>query len=215
MKTKYCTKCKTSKPMTTEFFGKHNRTKDGFRNECKECRNQRLVHHWNSDKTLLKCIQCDSYKDPYLFDKNDNAPHRNYKDRRCKQCKRETAKKRRTSRSRTDQFHRIFVERFQGMRDRSKKHNIEFNISVEDLKDIFDNQNGKCALSGIKMTAILGSGRVPTNISVDQIEAKKGYTIDNVQLVCMAVNQMKSDLSYDDLLMFCEAISRNARKWNK
>lgn len=39
----------------------------------------------------------------------------------------------------------------------------------------------------------------------------KGYTIDNIQLVCMAVNQLKSDL--DTILILCSAIVDNAAKW--
>jgi len=38
------------------------------------------------------------------------------------------------------------------------------------------------------MTYEMDAGRVYTNISIDQIEQGKGYTEDNVQLVCMAVN---------------------------
>ena len=41
----------------------------------------------------------------------------------------------------------------------------------------------------------------------------KGYTIDNIQLVCMAVNQLKSDLDMDTILILCSAIVDNAAKW--
>lgn len=51
------------------------------------------------------------------------------------------------------------------------------------------------------------SGRTPTNISIDKINRNLGYTKDNVQLVCMACNQMKSDLSDDMLYFFCKQIT--------
>ena len=64
------------------------------------------------------------------------------------------------------------------------------------------------------MTFEFNKGRVATNVSIDQINPRKGYTVENVQLVCSAVNQMKSDLDIDTLLMFCENILQNAKKWH-
>lgn len=66
------------------------------------------------------------------------------------------------------------------------------------------------------MTHVLDQGRVYSNVSIDQIEPSKGYTLDNIQLVCMGVNQIKSDL--ETVLFLCKSIldnysSANARKW--
>ena len=110
---------------------------------------------------------------------------------------------------------RILVERLAGAKDRCRRNNHFIDIELEDLQLLWNKQDGKCALSGISMTYEMGKGRVPTNISIDQIEPSGGYTIQNIQLVCMAVNQMKSDLTMDQLLMFCNGIAENARKWNK
>lgn len=43
------------------------------------------------------------------------------------------------------------------------------------------------------MTFYLDNGRTFTNISIDRITPNLGYTKENIQLVCMAVNQMKSN----------------------
>lgn len=45
-----------------------------------------------------------------------------------------------------------------------------------------------------------------------KLEQRKA-TIDNIQLVCMAVNQLKSDLDMDTILILCSAIVDNAAKW--
>ena len=55
------------------------------------------------------------------------------------------------------------------------------------------------------------NGRTPTNVSIDQVNHKEGYVIAHIQLVCMAVNQMKSDLEMDDLYTFCKAILENKK----
>lgn len=39
------------------------------------------------------------------------------------------------------------------------------------------------------MTFDLYQGRTFTNVSIDQINPHLGYTKENIQLVCMAVNQ--------------------------
>lgn len=62
------------------------------------------------------------------------------------------------------------------------------------------------------MTYELDSGRVFSNVSIDQKIPGKGYTIDNIQLVCMAVNQLKSDFEMDTILYICKQIVNNYQK---
>jgi hypothetical protein len=59
------------------------------------------------------------------------------------------------------------------------------------------------------MTYLMGKGRIYTNVSVDRIDSNKGYLKDNVQLVCMVINQMKSDLNLDELKYYCQEIIKN------
>lgn len=168
---------------------------------------------FNSDRELF-CYICKFYKDLNLFDENSENEYRGCKDRRCKQCKGEAAKNRRARSRGSKDLRRMLIERISGAKDRIKKSGLEFNITVESLEELWNKQGGKCAISGIQMTHIFGMGRIPTNLSVDRINSLKGYVQDNIQLVCMAVNQMKSDLSIEQLLYFCENITANARKWN-
>lgn len=44
------------------------------------------------------------------------------------------------------------------------------------------------------------------NISVDRIDSSKGYTKDNVQLVCDIVNRMKLDLNMSKFVELCKII---------
>ena len=97
--------------------------------------------------------------------------------------------------------------------DRAKRKNWFCDITLNDLKELWDKQNGLCAISNIPMTYAFNSGRVPTNVSVDRIDSNKSYTKNNIQLVCMAVNQMKSDLDMITFYRFCEAILLNAKKF--
>lgn len=82
------------------------------------------------------------------------------------------------------------------------------SLSVEFMLELLERQGGLCAISGQKLTftKVPGKGRVPSNASIDQIEAGGGYTEDNVQLVCDVVNRMKIDMSLAELKFWCKAI---------
>ena len=108
---------------------------------------------------------------------------------------------------------KVLQARWLAAKSRAIDKSIPFTITKEDLLTVWKAQNGKCAISGLDMTYELGEGRIYTNVSIDQIMPSKGYTIDNIQLVCMAVNQLKSDLDMDTILILCSAIVDNAAKW--
>jgi hypothetical protein len=75
----------------------------------------------------------------------------------------------------------------------------EYCIDIEDLIDIWEDQKGKCALSGVFLTHHKdGTGPRDTNASIDRIANHKSYTRDNVQLVAYRVNLMKHTLSEGD-----------------
>ena len=62
------------------------------------------------------------------------------------------------------------------------------------------------------MTLNVDTGRNPYNVSVDQINPSGGYTKDNIQLVCMCVNQLKSDFDMDVILNICRNILNTHEK---
>ena len=52
-----------------------------------------------------------------------------------------------------------------------------------------------------------GSGKkIATNVSIDRINNKKGYTKNNVRLVCWCVNKMKHTMSDDELMLWVNRI---------
>ena len=56
------------------------------------------------------------------------------------------------------------------------------------------------------MTFTAGQGKIYTNISVDRIDSSKNYEYGNVIFVCLMVNLMKGDMSYEDLNLWCKKI---------
>ena len=89
-------------------------------------------------------------------------------------------------------------------------------VTTPDLLKIWARQKGRCALTGWKMTTTRGIGVVRTNASIDRINPKGGYTLDNIQFVCVAANKAKFDLQTPEFLKLCRAVmARSARQSKK
>lgn len=85
----------------------------------------------------------------------------------------------------------------------AKKHaetyKREFNIILDDLISINKIQNGKCALTGV----LFGNDNPP---SLDRINSDLGYTLDNIQLILIQVNRMKSNFTQKEFIDMCAKI---------
>lgn len=212
-----CAQCGKLLPLTSEFYTKYTSSKNRFEpgrqwhSKCKQCEYEnKISEHWKDG--LLKCTICGNYFPEEIFHKSGSIlEHRNGRDNRCPSCKLKQNKKRRANLPDNKKLDEALKQRFLGAKDRAKRQGLEFDISEEFIKNLWNKQLGLCAISKIPMTYTFDSGRTFTNISIDQINPHLGYTKDNVQLVCMAVNQMKSDMSSEELYMFCEAIMKNKK----
>lgn len=100
----------------------------------------------------------------------------------------------------------------QNAKKRAKKKCIKFDLTRDFILSLNSEQNGKCAITGIKLNwngqdRAIKKGLSPFNrASLDRIDSSKGYTEDNVQLVADFVNRMKYQLSKKELLSSCQLI---------
>ena len=87
----------------------------------------------------LYCYKCGKYKPINLFDCNSNNWYRANRDRRCKECKKlQYLKRRENCRGKKD-LDRMLLERWNAAKNRAKNHNLEFTITIEDLKKVWIN----------------------------------------------------------------------------
>jgi hypothetical protein len=88
-----------------------------------------------------------------------------------------------------------------------KRPDLEWEIVLDDVIDLWEKQEGFCALSGLLMTHTKdGEGKKDLNVSLDRINPNEGYKPGNIQLVAYRVNIMKHSLSEDLFLWWCENI---------
>ena len=81
-------------------------------------------------------------------------------------------------------------------------------LSRDMLIDLLKRQNYRCALSGVPLTCLLQKGTVTkTNASIDRINPKGGYVLENVQLVCAVINKFRVDLPVNEFVSWCRKVA--------
>lgn len=212
-----CPVCEQELPLTRVYFKRLITCggKEAFHTTCKECEDKaKREKEWKDGKLLCHC--CKEYKEETEFSPNGEAnPLRNNHRSLCKDCTTQRQREHLIGLAETPKLRKCMNSRLLAARDRTNKHNIFFDISLDYLMELWDKQKGMCALSGIKMTFELKRGRTHTNVSIDKIDRTKGYTVGNVQLVCMACNQIKSDMTEEAMYYFCKNIVEQYENKNK
>lgn len=209
-----CPICERELPLNRENFKRikdKSTGKEKYNSICKKCEQQQKGEErskeWKDGKLL--CHICGEYKDPSEFQNHTYYAYRNNKDKRCHKCKQEQNKEVRSNYSEETKLYKVLQERWFGARDRAANKGIPFTITKKDLLELWKQQNGLCSISKIPMTYELDNGRVFTNVSVDQKNPGQGYTKENIQLVCSAVNQLKSNWDMNTVIYICKQIVNN------
>lgn len=96
--------------------------------------------------------------------------------------------------------HGFLTGEFKHIRNRARQRNKYWNLSLADVSNAWDRQNGKCALSGLPMV------KTPRTWSIDRIDNSCGYTPGNIQLVLKSINMMRGPLSVEEFTELCQAI---------
>lgn len=183
---------------------------------CRKCEDFRTIEENVKEEDgmrLYKCFKCGQWLPASEFQQKDRSTngyeYRDRLDKRCRKCKQKEMKKARSLYDLDTARHHLLVHRLHGCKSRAKAKNLDFDLTLEYLEELWNKQNGICAISGIPMTLNIDKGRNPYNVSVDQINPSGGYTKDNIQLVCMCVNQLKSDFDISVILNICKNILKN------
>lgn len=208
MKTKICNNCNLE--LDLSHYKKYSKKTNGdwYHETCRECE-ELVLKNENWKDGLLKCHICGEYFYEEAFQIHNSYSYRNNRDKRCKKCKNSQNKEARTNYSEDQLLKFLIKKRYLESVKRAKEKEIENSISEEYILELYNLQKGKCAISNIDMTYNIDSGRTYTNLSIDRKDSKLGYTKSNIQLVCMSVNQLKSDLDMETVVYLCKEIINN------
>jgi hypothetical protein len=95
----------------------------------------------------------------------------------------------------------------------ANQRKILFELTIEDVRDLWIKQNGKCAYTNLPMKLSLSAWdhyhnqeMDPTQVSIDRIDSNSGYIKGNVELVCLSVNYAKNGFPKQQMLDFFKQI---------
>ena len=156
-----------------------------------------------------QCSKCGEVK-------SDNDFYQTQRGNRCKDCiLNETRKYKR--KKRTDPEHRK-MEGFKQKERRvrlwqntlindSKHRKIENHLTVDDINEMFDKQNGLCYWFKIPLIPS-NHKKHPQQPSLDRLDRSKGYTKDNVVLSCYSANIGRNENDIETWLEFLKLLNR-------
>lgn len=186
---KKCSICGVEKPF--EDFHKDKSSKDGRKAACKECTKKRAKMYHQKNKA-----------------KNNESSRNWYKNNREKKLKQNK-----------EWINSNVLRRLANVvtRRNKQKYGTDEVITKEALESILESQGGKCYYTNkdMDMTRSTGTKFNDYQISVDRKDSSLPYTKSNIVLCCWRVNQIKNNLSVEELLDWCKLILEHTNEQTK
>lgn len=105
-----------------------------------------------------------------------------------------------------------FKYHYRTLVNRNREKGKELSVTIDDLIEQWNLQNGICEFTGIKLILSSYTKIEKSNIysaSLDRIDSNIGYTKENIRWVSRAINFMKNSMSDDETWEVCKLISDN------
>lgn len=91
------------------------------------------------------------------------------------------------------------------IKHRAQEKHKEFSVTLEYISELFDLQDGRCALTGQPLTFYV-DGIPNQTASLDRIDSDRGYVAGNVQWVHKDINFMKQSFTNKYFIKLCELV---------
>ena len=98
-------------------------------------------------------------------------------------------------RYRKNPYHQLF----HNFKKRASFAKVPFELSKENMIEIFDNGGDTCPVFGFKYIKDADKNNRDYAPSLDRIDPKKGYTKENTIVVSMLANRIKTDATIDQI----------------
>lgn len=90
-----------------------------------------------------------------------------------------------------------------------KRRPCDNPATIDQVMALWDKQKGRCALTGLKMRWSKGDQNymtAPRAVSIDRIDVDGSYTIDNIRLICHAINSFRGRMSDKEMRAMARAL---------
>lgn len=97
---------------------------------------------------------------------------------------------------------------------KAKNRDLEFSVSLAYGWQVYLDQAGQCAISGLPINFSVGTkkSRLNRTASLDRINGELGYVIGNIQWVHKSVNIMKGCFDEEYFLQMCRTVAKYRNK---
>lgn len=124
----------------------------------------------------------------------------------CKKCS-----NKKTENCNRGWYRNIRISWFNKFKTCAETRGIFWNLSIDDVADIMENQNYKCNLTGLGIEFPKSGHPQKSPASIDRIDSKVGYIKDNIQLVVKDINMMKQGYSQEHFIELCRYVTENTK----
>lgn len=139
------------------------------------------------------CPRCGQYRNYYSAAAARRAEARNTQCRPCTNVERNT-----------QPLVLGFSEsEYNVIKDAARRRGKSWDMTLADLHDLWEKQDGRCALTGTPMQ------KTPRTWSMDRIDNSCGYAPANIQLVLKHVNMMRGSLPTEIFVEVCQAVTNH------
>ena len=166
----------------------------------------------------IKCDHCEiMFSKPVTeYNRNVSLNRKNYCSRSCtgKRMGNIAHLKKVNSNYDISQHSKNLIDEFTGFRyylRNSKSRDKEHTITLQDLKDQWESQKGKCTYTGIDLQLYKNTkSLIPyeQKASLDRIDSSLGYIKGNIEFISLPINYLKADqFTKEQTLQFLENIA--------
>lgn len=150
---------------------------------------------------------CSSCGEQQTYLRKNYAEASLKENKRCKKCTQKDPKTNGVS-----IYRGIRLSWFKMFESNAKLRGLDWNITVETIADLYEEQEGLCALTGWPIVFPNTGHPQLTTASIDRIDSSFGYLKENIQLVDKRVNMMKQAYSQEEFILVCKAVA-DKTKW--
>lgn len=191
----HCTKCDTIKPACE--FGKNAARRNGRTIYCKVCTRQ-------INKVIRKRNNAQRTEYNRKYRDANRAKHNQWERDHYARNKETMAANQKKWR---ETIGGLATTMHLSARQRARKKGIEYQLSPTTIEALIKMQGERCKLTGIRFEYQHSEkyNKRPWVPSIDRIDNSRGYTFDNVHIVCHVVNLAKNILDLEDFDHMCRA----------
>lgn len=158
----------------------------------------------NFQKELLK----EGKKKCYICFQIKKIEEFGYRLESCKDCMPKSLFERRSNHSLITRIRIKLGAAKHNVLKKCPERKLEFNITEQDILNLWENQNHKCYYSNIELNY---NHNDPNCFSIDRKNSEIGYIKDNICLTATWINTFKMGIPFDKFIWICRKIAENTK----